>query len=174
MEQEKKKSSRPNRHRHRNKRDRVEKRKAYEKAETKQSLESSLIFKRACSEDSCLEDSRAKDFFPKDKGISIARKLSSFLRHGMKEGQFCKIDGSVEIGELARSIHIKKDWVLLATNPCFDKDKERRFLVIEKLFPNGEKQIRVAALGGHSQFIPNPPGHYQLGIVLQTDWSSSA
>ena len=65
MEQEKKKSSRPYRHRHRNKKDRVEKRNAYEKEEAKQSLESSLIFKRACLEDSCLEDSRAKDFFSK-------------------------------------------------------------------------------------------------------------
>ena len=164
MEQEKKKSSRPYRHRHRNKKDRVEKRNAYEKEEAKQSLESSLIFKRACLEDSCLEDSRAMDFFPKDKGITIARKLSAFLRHGMNEGQFCKVDGSVEIEELARSICIRKDWVLLATNPCFDKDNKRRFLGIEKLFPNGQKQIRVAALGGHSHFIPNPPGHYQLGI----------
>ena len=90
----------------------------------------------------------------------------------MNEGQFCKVDGSVEIGELARSIRIRKDWVLLATNPCFDKDNKRRFLVIEKLFPNGQKPIRVAALGGHSHFIPNSPSHFQLGI--QTDWSSSA
>ena len=89
------------------------------------SLESSLIFKRACLEDSCLEDSRAKDFFPKDKGITIARKLSAFLRHGMNEGQFCKVDGSVEIGELARSIRIRKDWVLLATNPCFDGQQKK-------------------------------------------------
>ena len=111
-------------------------------------------------------------FFPKARGITIARKLSAFLRHGMNEGQFCKVDGSVKIEELARSICIRKDWVLLATNPCFDKDNKRRFLVIEKLFPNGQKPIRVAALGGHSHFIPNPPGHFQLGI--QTDWSSSA
>ena len=164
MEQEKKKSSRPYRHRHRNKKDRVEKRNAYEKEEAKQSLESSLIFKRACSEDSCLEDSKAKDYFPYDKGITIARKLSAFLRHGMSEGQFCKVDGSVEIGELARSIRFRRDWVLLATNPRFDKDGKRRFLVIEKMFPNGDKQIRVAALGGHSHYIPNPPGHYQLGV----------
>ena len=99
MKQEKKKSSRPYRHRHRNKKDRVEKRNAYEKQEAKQSLESSLIFKQACLEDSCLEDLRAKDVFPKDKGITIARKLSAFLRHGMNEGQFCKVDESVKIEE---------------------------------------------------------------------------
>ena len=79
-------------------------------------------------------------FFPKDRGITIARKLSAFLRHGMNKGQFCKVDGSVEIEKLARSIHIRKDWVLVATNPCFDKDNKRRFLVIEKLFPNSHSK----------------------------------
>lgn len=188
MDQEKTKGNRSYRHRSRNKKKNVEKRMAHEEAEreaekrgpfkdercindpknkhfeAKFFLESSLIFKRACSEDSCLEDSKAKDFFPYDKGVTIARKLSAFLRHGMSEGQFCTVDGSVEIGELARSIRFRRDWVLLATNPRFDKDEKRRFLVIEKMFPNGDKQIRVAALGGHSHYIPNPPGHYQLGI----------
>ena len=86
MEQKKIKCSRPYHHGHQNKKDCVEKRNAYEMKEAKQSLESLLIFKRACFEDSCLEDSRAKDFFPKDRGITIARKLSAFLRHGMNEG----------------------------------------------------------------------------------------
>ena len=140
MEQKKIKSSRPYHHRHQNKKDLVEKRDTYEKEEAKQSLESLLIFKRACFDKSCLEDSRAKDFFPKDKGITIARKLSAFLRHGMNKGQFCKVDGSGEIEELARSIRIRKDLVLLATNPCFDKDNKRRFLVIEKLFPNSQSK----------------------------------
>ena len=65
MEQKKIKCSRPYHHGHQNKKDCVEKRNAYEKKEAKQSLESLLIFKRACFEDSCLEDSRAKDFFSK-------------------------------------------------------------------------------------------------------------
>ena len=53
---------------------------------------------------------------------------------------------------------------MLAANPCFDKDSKRRFLINKKKFPNVEEQVRVAALGHHSHFIPNPPGHYQLGI----------
>ena len=28
-------------------------------------------------------------------GSCIAKQLSSFLRHGMKEGQYCKVDGSI-------------------------------------------------------------------------------
>ena len=119
MDQKKIKSSRPYHHCHQNKKDRVEKRNAYEKEEAKQSLESLLIFKRACYEDSCLKDSRAKDFFPKDKGITIARTLSAFLRHGMNEGQFCQVHGSVEIEELARSICI------LLLKSCFQMVKSQ-------------------------------------------------
>ena len=37
-------------------------------------------------------------------------------------------------------------------------------MVIEKIFPDGQKIERVAALRGHSKKVLNPPGHYQLGV----------
>jgi len=38
----------------------------------------------------------------------------------MKEGQYCKVDGSVEISELERSAGITAELILIAVSPAFD------------------------------------------------------
>ena len=82
----------------------------------------------------------------------------------MKLVQFCKYTGSVNLMEVERSTKIKAEMIQIAVNPAFDKDHKRRFMVIEKIFPDGQKIERVAALGGHSKKVLNPLGHYQLGV----------
>ena len=56
----------------------------------------------------------------------------------------------------------------MATNPEYDgsageETKKRRFVVLEILYPCLTKEIRIAALGGHSKEVFAPPGHYLLG-----------
>ena len=74
------------------KKNRVEKReKAAQEKKTKLAfLNENLIFKRA-KED--VRDPLSKISF--GHGSLIAKQLSSFLRHGMKERQYCKVDGSI-------------------------------------------------------------------------------
>ena len=81
----------------------------------------------------------------------------------MNVGQYCEIDGSIELEELEISIGIKAELILIAVNPAFDQNKKRIFLVTEKIFPGGQTRISVAARGGHTFKVPTPPGHYQLG-----------
>ena len=85
------------------------------------------------------------------KGTQLAKKLSRFLRHEMRSVQFCKYTGSVDLMEVERSTKIKAEMIQFAVNPAFDKDHKGRFMVIEKIFPDGQKIERVAALGGHSK-----------------------
>jgi hypothetical protein len=89
MDQEE--GSRPPRRKTRNqsffKKDRVEKRekRAQEMEAKKTFLSENLVFKRAKDDD---KDPLSKISFA--HGSQIAKRLSSFLRHGMKEGQYCK------------------------------------------------------------------------------------
>ena len=69
---------------------------------------------------------------------------------------------------LQKAIGINADSFLAAANPTHDKDGKRRFLVIERFFPNGERGTFIAALGGHSLPVISPPDHYQFGIELLT------
>ena len=78
----------------------------------------------------------------------------------MRSVQFCKYTGSVDLMEVERSTKIKAEMIQIAVNPAFDKDHKRRFMAIEKIFPDGQKIERVAALSGHSKKVLNPPGHY--------------
>ena len=90
------------------------------------------------------------------EGTKISKTLSRFLRHGMNVGQYCEIDGSIELEELEISIGIKAELILIAVNPAFDQNKKRIFLVTEKIFPGGQTRILVAALVGHiSRFLPH-------------------
>ena len=120
-------------------------------------LTENLVFKRA-KED--VKDPLGKISFA--HGSHIAKRLSSFLRHGMKEGQYCKVDGSIELSELERSTGITAESILIAVNPAFDMNHKRRFLVIEKIYPGGQTIVLLAALGGHSCEVQSPPGHYLL------------
>lgn len=162
MDQEE--GSRPPRRKTRNrsffKNDRVEKRekRAQEKEAKKAFLTENLVFKRA-KED--VKGPLSKISFA--HGSHIAKRLSSFLRHGMKEGQYCKVDGSIELSELERSTGITAELILIAVSPAFDMNHKRRFLVIEKIYPGGQTIVLLAALGGHSCEVQSPPGHYQLG-----------
>ena len=70
--------------------------------------------------------------------------------------------------DVEKAIGINADSFLVAVNPAHDKDGKRRFLVIERFFPNGERGTYIAALGGHSLPVISPPGHYQLGIESLT------
>ena len=141
------------------KKDRVEKReKRAQVMETKKAfLTENLVFKRA-KED--VKDPLSKLSFA--HGSHIAKRLSSFLRHGMKEGQYCKLDGSIELSEVERSTGITAELILIAVNPAFDVNHKRRFLAMEKIYPSGLKVVVLAALGGHSCDVQSPPGHYQL------------
>ena len=69
---------------------------------------------------------------------------------------------------LQKAIGINADSFLAAANPTHDKDGKRRFLVIERFFPKGERGAYIAALGGHSLSVISPLGHYQLGIESLT------
>ena len=62
-----------------------------------------------------------------------------------------------------RSSFRREEWILSVTSPVYDKNHKRRFVVIEKIHPDGNMIVSVAALGGHSVFIANPIGQYQLG-----------
>ena len=97
--------------------DRVEKREkaAQEKKIKLAFLNENLIFKRA-KED--VKDPLSKISF--GHGSRIAKQLSSFLRHGMKEGQYCKVDGSIELSELERCTGITAELILIAVSPAFD------------------------------------------------------
>ena len=86
------------------------------------------------------------------------------LQDCLQIDQFCKYTGSVNLMEVERSIKIKAEMIQIAVNPAFYQDHKRRFIVIEKIFPDGQKIERVAALGGHSKKFLNPPGHDQLGV----------
>lgn len=107
----------------------------------------------------------------KEKGKKISRRLSSFLRHDLPEGQFSKIDGSMEVGFVQKCLGISKEEILCVTHPIFGEDDgpgerlgKRRFVVLELFHPDFSRTTRIAALGGHSKEVLAPPGHYQLGI----------
>ena len=160
-------SRRPNRHRSRKQKDRVAKRAAHQQREEEEDaqrmekidfLERNLVFKRVRFEThaSFTDVSFAK-------GQQISRKLSSFLRHGMQNENFCHNDGSVPLTDLAKLLKVREEWILAATSPAYDKNNKRRFAVIENIHADGNVIVSVAALGGHSIFIPNPIGQYQMG-----------
>ena len=67
-----------------------------------------------------------------------------------------------------QAIGINADSILVAVNPAYDKDEKRKFLVIERFFPNRERGTYIAALAAHSLPVISPPGHYQLGIESLT------
>ena len=70
--------------------------------------------------------------------------------------------------DVEKAIGINADSILVAVNPAYDQDGKRKFLVIERFFPNGERGTYIAALAGHSLPVISPPGHYQLGIESLT------
>ena len=70
--------------------------------------------------------------------------------------------------DVEKAIGINADSILVAVNPAYDKDEKRKFLVIERFFPNRERGTYIAALAGHSLPVISPPGHYQLGIESLT------
>jgi hypothetical protein len=100
---------------------------------------------------------------PKDQGVKCARKLSFFLRHGLKQGQYSARDGSVAIEEVERSLGVDREKLLVAINPEYDEGKKRRFVVMKLVHPSQSVDLRIAALGGHSVAVSSPPGHFILG-----------
>ena len=95
-----------------------------------------------------------------------AKKLPK--RHHLPEGDYSKYDGSVDVEVIQQKLRFSKEDILLATNPEYDgsageETKKRRFVVLEILYPCLTKEIRIAALGGHSKEVFAPPGHYLLG-----------
>ena len=157
---------RPNRHRSRKQKDRVAKRAVHEQREEKEAermekidfLEKNLIFQRVR-----LETQASFENLSFARGQQISRKLTSFLRHRMQNENYCKNDGSVALTDLARLLKVREEWILSATNPAYDKNHKRRFVVTEKIHPDGNVIVSIAALGGHSILIPNPVGQYQMG-----------
>ena len=104
----------------------------------------------------------------RETGQKIAKKLSFFLRHHLPEGDYSKYDGSIDVEVIQQKLGFSKEDILLATNPEYDgsageETKKRRFVVLEILYPCLTKEIRIAALGGHSKEVFAPPGHYLLG-----------
>ena len=65
--------------------------------------------------------------------------------------------------DLAKLLKVREEWILTVTSPAYDKNNKRRFVVIENIHPDTNVIVSVAALGGHSIFIPNPIGQYQMG-----------
>ena len=66
--------------------------------------------------------------------------------------------------DVEKAIGLNVNSFLVAVNLTHDKDGKKRFLVIERFFPNGERGTYIAALGTHSLPVISTPGHYQLGI----------
>ena len=132
-----------------------------EKMERIDFLEKNLIFKGVR-----LETQASFEDVSFAKGQQISRKLSSFLRHRMQNKIFCKNDGSVPLTDLAKLLKVREEWILTVTSPAYDKNNKRRFVVIKNIHPDTNVIVSVAALGGHSIFIPNPIGLYQMGAEL--------
>ena len=124
-----------------------------------QSLEEKLVF---CTARPDLEDPFGH--LSLKQGTRIAKKLRGFLQHIRPSKQYYKWDGSMALQDVEKATGINADSILVAVNPIYDRDGKRRFLVMEKFFPNGERGTYIAALGGHSLPVISPPGHYQLGI----------
>ena len=108
-------------------------------------LEKNLIFKRVR-----LETQASFEDVSFAKKQQISRKLSNF----------CKNDGSVPLTDLAKLLKVRE------VRPAYDKNNKRRFVVIKNIHPDTNVIVSVAALGGHSIFIPNPIGLYQMGAEL--------
>ena len=103
----------------------------------------------------------------REKGEKIAKKLSFFLRHHLPKGDYSVNDGSVAIEVIGQKLGCSTEDILLATNPGYDGSsgegkRKRRFVVLEMIYPCLSKKIRIATLGGHSQKVFAPPGHYRL------------
>ena len=114
---------------------------AYEYFENVQSFEQKLVL--------CIAKPFWLSFF--ETRDSIAKKLSIVYKMDLQHYKM-----------LQKAIGINADSFLAAANPTHDKDGKRRFLVIERFFPNGERGTYIAALGGHSLPVISPPDHYQF------------
>ena len=68
--------------------------------------------------------------------------------------------------DVEKATGIDADSILVAVNPIYDRDGKRRFLVMEKFFPNGERGTYIAALGGHvfSALQPQIPQSFMSEI----------
>ena len=125
-------------------------------------LASNLVFKQVAR-----DHKTPFQALSKKRGQKIAKKLSFFLRHHLPKGNYSENDGSVDVEVIQQKLGFPKEDILLATNLEFDsssgeKLKKRRFVVLEMVHPCLPKKIRIAALGGHSQKVFAPPGHYRL------------
>ena len=81
----------------------------------------------------------------------------------MQIENYCRNDGSVALTDLAKILKVREKWILNVSSPAYDKIHKRRFVVIEKIHPDGYMIVIVVALGGHSVFIANLIAQYQLG-----------
>lgn len=123
-------------------------------------LNTNLVFKRVLP-----DPTKPLSKLSKAEGMRYSIKLSWFLRHrlGSECVQYSRMDGSVQIEKAEKSLRISREKILIAVHPEYDEEKKRCFVVLEHIYPDASKSMRVAALGGHSVAITSPPGHYLLG-----------
>ena len=128
-------------------------------------LGSTLVFKQVAP-----DHKTPFEALSREEGQKLAKKLSFFLRHHLPTGDYSENDGSVAVEVIQQKLGYSKEDILLATNPEYDgssqeEKRKRRFVVLEMVSPGlpKPKEIRIAALGGHSQKVFAPPGHYRLG-----------
>ena len=101
---------------------------------------------------------------PQPEGISCAKKLSWFLRHGMTKARnrYSKVDGSIDVRDASTFLDFPVSKIFTIVHPSYDKDEKRRFVIYESFSNCASKNFRIAALGRHSFPVYSPPGHYQL------------